>query len=53
MTQNIVVVVNVLLPIFCHTGSGMPNLRIFVDDIVALLGATTDKWVSKRGSGRN
>ena len=43
MTPNLVAVVNVLLPICCHIGSGMPNLRIFVEDIVALLGAMTDK----------
>ena len=42
-TPHFVVVVNVLLPICCHTGSGMPNLRIFVEDIVALLGAMTYK----------
>ena len=44
MTPNAVVVVNVLLRIFCHIGSGMPYLRIFVEDIVASLGAMTDKW---------
>ena len=31
----------------------MTNLRIFVEDIVALLGAMTDKWVRKRVCGRN
>ena len=31
----------------------MPNLRIFVEDFVALLGARTDKWVQKIVSGRN
>ena len=45
MTLNFVFFVNVLLSICCHNGSGMPNLRIFVEDIVALLGAMTDKWV--------
>ena len=45
MTHSFVVDVNVLLPIGCHIGSGMPNLGIFVEDIVALLGAMTDKWV--------
>ena len=44
MKRNCIVVVNVLLPICCHIGSGMPNLRIFVKDIVTLLGAMTDKW---------
>ena len=28
-------------------------LRIFVEDIVALLGAMTDKWVRKLFCGRN
>ena len=41
MTPNVVVVVNVLLPICCHIGSGMPNMGTF---FVALLGAMTDKW---------
>ena len=38
MTSNFVVVVNVLLPICCHIGSGMPYLCIFVEEIVLLLG---------------
>ena len=46
-------VVNVLLPICCHIGSGMPNLRIFVEDIVALLDAMTNKMVRKLVCGRN
>ena len=29
----------------CHIGTGMPYLHIFVEDIVALLGVMTDKWV--------
>ena len=45
MTPNFVAVVIVLLPVCCHIGSGMPNLRIFVEEIVALLDAMTDKWV--------
>ena len=45
IAPNFVAVVNVLLPICCHIGLGMPNLRIFVEYIVALLGAMTDKWV--------
>ena len=54
MTPNFVAVLNVLQPICCHIGSGMPNIRmIFVEDIVALLGAMTDKWESKLGFGRN
>ena len=34
-----------LLSICCHIESGMSYLRIFVEDIGALLGATTDIWV--------
>ena len=30
----------------------MPHLRIFVEDIVALLGAMTDTWVRKLVCGR-
>ena len=45
MTPKFVVVVNVLLQICCHIVSGMPYVRFFVEDIVALLGAMTDKWV--------
>ena len=37
---------NVLLPISCHLGSCMPNLRILVEDIVALLGEMTNKWLT-------
>ena len=40
-----VVGVNVLLPICCHIGMGMPYLCIFVEEIVTLLGAITEKWV--------
>ena len=47
MTPDFVVVVNVLLLLSCHIGSGMPYLHIFVVDIVALLGAMTDKWMRK------
>ena len=45
MTLNFVVVDNVLLPICCHIGSGMPYLLIFGEEIVALSGAITDKQV--------
>ena len=41
MTPNFVADV-VLLPVCCHIGSGMPNLRIFVEGIVTLLGAMTN-----------
>ena len=53
MTHNFVVIVIVLLPICCHIGSSMPDLRIFVKDIVALLGAMTDKLVINLICGRN
>ena len=45
MTPYFVVVVSVLLPICCHIGSGMPYLCIFVEEVVMLLGAITNKWV--------
>ena len=45
MTSNFVVVVNVLHPIRCHIGWGMPYLCIFVEEVVTFLGAITDKWV--------
>ena len=50
MTPNFVIV---LQPICCHIGSGMPDLRIFVEDIVTLLGAMTGKLVRKLVCGRN
>ena len=53
MTPNIVAVVSILLPVCCHIGSGKPNLRIFVEDIVALLGAITDKLMKKLVCSRN
>ena len=37
MTPNFIVVINVLLPICCHIDSGMPYLRIFVEDVFELL----------------
>ena len=45
MAPNFVVVVSVLLPICCHIGWGMPYLCNFVEEVVTLLGAITDKWV--------
>ena len=45
MTPNFVIVANVLMPICRHNGSGMPNLHIFVEEIVELLGAMTYKWM--------
>ena len=45
MTPNFVVAVNVLLPICCHIGSGMPYLLIFGEEIVAISGAITiNRW---------
>ena len=43
MTTYFIVVVNVLLSIYGHLGSDMPYLRIFVEDVFALLGALTVK----------
>ena len=43
MTPNFVVGVTVSMPICCHIGLGMPYLRIFVEGIIALLCAMTDK----------
>ena len=45
MTPNFVVVVYVLPPICCHIGWGIPYLYIFVEEVVTLLGAITEKWV--------
>ena len=45
MTPNVVVFVSDLLPIWCHIGWGMSYLCIFVEEVVALLGAITDKLV--------
>ena len=53
MTPNFAVVVNVLLPICCHIGTGMPYLLIFGERIVAISGAITDKWAIKLFCGRN
>ena len=53
MTPNFVVVFNVFIPLCRHMRSGSPNLPIFVEEIVMLLGAMTDKWVCKLFYGRN
>ena len=45
MTLNFEVFVSVLLQNCCHIGWGMPYLCIFVEEVVTLLGAITDKWV--------
>ena len=53
MTNNFVVIVDVLLPICCHIGPGMPSLPIFGKKSVALSGIITDKWSIKLFCGRN
>ena len=53
MKPNFLVDVNVLLPIWCHIGSGMPYLRIFVEDVFRLLGTITVSRLRKLGCGRN
>ena len=53
MTPYFVDVVSVLLPISCYICSGMPYLCIFVEGVVVLLGAMTDKWGRKVVCGRN
>ena len=52
MTPNFVAAVNVSLPICCHIGSGMPNMHVFVEVIVALLDAMPDK-LERLVYGRN
>ena len=39
------VFVSVVLPMCCHIGWGMPYVCIFVEEVVMLLGAITDKRV--------
>ena len=53
IATNFVVVVSVLHPICCHIGLGMPYLCIFVEEVVPLSGAITDKWVLTLVCGRN
>ena len=53
MTPNFVVVVRVLLPICGHIGWDMSFLCIFVEEVVTLLGAITDKWVLTLVCSRN
>ena len=45
MAPNCVAFVRVLLSISGHIGWGMPYQCIFVEEVVTLLGAITDKWV--------
>ena len=47
MTPNFGAAVNALLQICCNIVAGMPNPRIFVENIVALLGAMTVHWKRK------
>ena len=53
MLPKFEVIVNVLLPVCFHIGSGMPILRIFVQYSVVLFGAITDKWVLKHVCCKN
>ena len=53
MTPNFVVFVSVLLPICCRIDWGMPYMSIFVEEVVTLLGAITDKWVKTLVYGQN
>ena len=52
MPPYVMVDVNVLLPICCHDGSGMPYLCSFVEDVFALLGVMTIKGVCKLACGK-
>ena len=45
MPPNFVVFVCVLLPICCRSGLDMQYLCIFVEEVVTLFDAITDKWV--------
>ena len=45
MTPNFVVDVSVFLTSYCHIGWGMRYLCVFVEEVVTLLDAITDKWV--------
>ena len=45
MTPIFAVVVSVLLQICGHIGWDMQYLCIFVEEVVTLLGAITEKWV--------
>ena len=45
MTPNCIVIIIILPPICCHIGSGMPDRRIFVEDVLALSGALALKGV--------
>ena len=53
MTPNFAAFVSVLHSICCHIGWGMPNIYIFVEEVVTLLGANTDKWAWTLVCGQN
>ena len=53
MAPNIEAVVSVLLQICGQICWGMPNLCIFIEEVVPLLGAMTDKLVLSFVRGRN
>ena len=53
MRPNILFIVNALIQIFYHIGSGLPYLHIFVRESVALLGAMTDEWMRNLFCGQN
>ena len=44
-TPYFVVVVGVVLPIYCHIGSGMPYLYVFVEEVAVILGTMNNKRV--------
>ena len=53
MTSNFEAVFSVLLQICIQIYRGMPYLCIFVEEVVPLLGAMTDKFVLTFVCGRN
>ena len=53
MTLNFEVVFSVLLQIWSQIYRGMPYLCIFVEEVVQLFGAMTDKFVLNFVCGRN
>ena len=53
MAPNFKAVVSVLMQIYGQICRGMPNLCIFVEEVVPLLGAMTDKLVLTFVGGQN
>ena len=45
MTRNFVVVVNIFMPIFCHIGSSLPYLHIFVEEFVRVIRSMTETFL--------